>query len=277
MKALRLLDDWPVTTAAAVVVDSAGERHSQGPVDRPLHLASMTKPLVALATLVAAEEGIVSLDEPCGPPGSSLRHLLSHSSGLSPDQRRLLTEPGTRRIYSNAAYELIADVIAERAEMGFDDYLHEAVFEPLGMTTARLDGSPASGVIASAVDVSIVVDELRRPDPQLVARETRVQLMSPVFPEITGVLPGYGLHIPNPWGLGVELRGAKSPHWTGATNSPATFGHFGRSGGFFWVDPQALCGVVVLTDHEFGSWASSLWPDFSDSVISEAGLRSSQG
>jgi len=267
--ALRRLDDWPATTVAAVVVDSSGQRSTKGPIERPLRLASVTKPLVALAVLVAAEEGIVSLDEPCGPPGSSLRHLLSHSSGLSPEQRRLLTEPGTRRIYSNAAYELASDVVAARADMAFEDYLREAVFEPLGMGSARLEGSPASGGFASALDIAAVVDELRRPDPQLVARETRVQLMSPVFPEIAGVLPGFGLHVPNGWGLGVELRGSKSPHWTGQTNSAATFGHFGRSGGFFWVDPVVSCGVVVLTDHDFGPWAASAWPEFADAVLAE--------
>ena len=58
------------------------------------------------------------------------------------------------------------------------------------------------------------------------------------FPGLVGVLPGFGRMDPNDWGLGFELRDAKSPHWTGARNSPRTFGHFGGSGTFLWVDPE---------------------------------------
>ena len=58
------------------------------------------------------------------------------------------------------------------------------------------------------------------------------------FPGLVGVLPDVGRMDPNDWGLGVELRDAKTPHWTGARNSPRTFGHFGGSGTFLWVDPE---------------------------------------
>ena len=60
---------------------------------------------------------------------------------------------------------------------------------------------------------------------------------SVAFPGLAGVLPGFGRFDPCDWGLGFELRDAKAPHWTGTRNSPATFGHFGQSGGFVWVDP----------------------------------------
>ena len=62
----------------------------------------LTKLLTGLATLVAVEEGTVDLDEPAGPPGSTLRHLLAHASGLPPDDGPPLMAPGRRRIYSNA-------------------------------------------------------------------------------------------------------------------------------------------------------------------------------
>ncbi len=270
MEAFDLLRQWPVGTASAVVVGVDGVMAEYGNVARGFRLASVTKPLTALATLVAVEEGVLGLDETAGPPDSTVRHLLSHASGLAPDQRRLLTEPGTRRIYSNAGFELLGELVGRRADMPFADYLLEAVAEPLGLSATLLEGSPAHGARSSAADVAAVVFELLRPEPQLLARETRVQMVSAVFPEIVGVLPGFGSHVPNPWGLGVELRGHKCPHWTGRSNSPATFGHFGRSGGFMWVDPVRRLGLVALTDRDFGPWAAESWPVFADAVLAEA-------
>jgi CubicO group peptidase (beta-lactamase class C family) len=74
----------------------------------------------------------------------------------------------------------------------------------------------------------------------------------------------------NDWGLAFELRDHKSPHWTGTLVSPRTFGHFGASGTFIWVDPDAGVACAVLTDREFGDWAKDAWPVFSDAVLAEA-------
>ena len=74
---------WDVPFAAAGVT-RAGRRRSRPAATRAVavRLASVSKPVTALATLVAAEEGVVDLDEPAGPPGSTVRHLLAHASGL---------------------------------------------------------------------------------------------------------------------------------------------------------------------------------------------------
>ena len=80
------------------------------------------------------------------------------------------------------------------------------------------------------------------------------------FPGLDGVLPGFGRQTPNDWGLGIELRDAKAPHWTGERNSPRTYGHFGRSGTFLWVDPDAGVALACLTDRDFGDWAKEAWP-----------------
>ena len=66
--------------------------------------------------------------------------------------------------------------------------------------------------------------------------------------------------------------GDKSPHWTGRTNAPATFGHFGGAGTMMWVDPAAGCALVALTDRPFDDWsieALQLWPALSDAVVAE--------
>ena len=81
------------------------------------------------------------------------------------------------------------------------------------------------------------------------------------------MLPGLGRMEPYDWGLTFELRDAKSPHWTGLHNSERTFGHFGASGTFLWVDPDAGLACGVLTDQPFGDWAREAWPAFSDAVL----------
>ena len=231
--------------------------------------ASVTKVLTALAALVAVEEGIVELDEPAGPPGSTVRHLLAHASGLAYDDGRVLAPPGRRRIYSNAGFDALARVVADRAGLPFGTYLLEAVLNPLGMTRARLDGSPAKGVSGCLDDLVRLARELMA--PTVVSPATLRLATTVAFPGLAGRLPGFDTQDPLDWGLGIEIRGTKSPHWTGRDNSPATFGHFGRSGSFLWVDPVAGIACAVLSGRDFGAWAKEAWPAMSDAVLAEFG------
>lgn len=230
----------------------------------------MTKLLSAYAALVALEEGIVRLDDEAGPPGATLEHLLSHASGLSfADRNVVLARPGARRIYSNAGFEVLAEHLAAAAGMPFSRYLAEAVLEPLGLATTRLEGSPAAGARSSAGDVAAFAVELLA--PRLVAPETLGRAVTVAFPGLAGVLPGFGRMAPCDWGLGFELRDAKAPHWTAPSCSPGTFGHFGQSGTFCWVDPAARCALVVLTDRPFGPWAKRAWPALGEAVLAGRG------
>ena len=259
----------PAGYVAAGVLAGGALLGTRGDPDRVFPWASVTKLLTAGAVLVAAEEGTLDLDDPAGPPGSTVRHLLAHASGLPPDPGPPLAPPGERRIYSNAGYELVADLLAERAGMPFRDYLRGAVLEPAGMVATELRGSPAWGAAGPLRDLLAFAHELLR--PAFVAPETLAEATAVAFPGLAGVLPGFGRQDPNDWGLGFELRDGKSPHWTGAANSPETFGHFGRSGCFVWVDPRADVALACLTDLEFGDWAASAWPALSDAVLERAG------
>ena len=266
MEALRAIDDWNAGVAAAGVARADGVGATHGPRELELPWASVTKLLTGLAILVALEEGTVDLDEAAGPPGATLRHLLSHASGLPLDGNRPITEPGRRRIYSNTGIELAARLLEERSEMPFADYFAQAVAGPLGLA-GRLAGSPAHGYRGPLDDLLAVGRELLR--PSLLAPETLAEATAVQFPGLMGVLPGFGRMELNDWGLTFELRDAKSPHWTGTRNSGRTFGHFGRSGSFLWVDPDAGLACGVLTDRQFGDWAKEAWPPFSDAVLAE--------
>ncbi|MGH3975262.1 MAG: serine hydrolase domain-containing protein, partial [Pseudonocardiaceae bacterium] len=259
---------WPVDVAAVAVVDASGAvAGTHGPQDRPFRLASVTKLLSAYAMLLAVEEGAVDWDQPAGPPGSTVRHLLAHASGLAFDTQRVSAGPGAKRIYSNTGFEVLADTVAAASGIRFPDYLAEGVLQPLGMAASRLEGPAGHGAVSTCADLTRFAAELQAPTllaPQTLAEATRV-----AYPGLDGLLPGYGMQRPNDWGLGFELRDHKSPHWTGRQSSPATFGHFGQTGTFLWVDPVAGAACVALTDRDFGQWARDAWPEFSDGVLAE--------
>ncbi|WAL63116.1 serine hydrolase [Amycolatopsis cynarae] len=268
MDSVRLAEQWPVGNVSVAVVGADGSvlgRHGDGA--RPYRLASVTKLLTAYTALIAIEEGVVELDTPAGPEGSTIRHLLAHTAGLAFGEHKVVAQPGTRRLYSNAGFEQLADALAEHSGIPFTGYQTEALFTPLRMTGTKLAGSPASGAVSCVDDLISFAAELQRPsllDPSTLAEATTV-----AFPGLNGVLPGFGHQKPNDWGLGFEIRDHKSPHWTGTHSSPATFGHFGQSGTFLWVDPDAAAACVALTDRDFGPWAAEVWPPFTDAVLTE--------
>lgn len=275
MQALHLTAEWPVATVAAAVVLPDGTAATVGDLDHRFRLTSISKVLAGWATLIAVEEGIVDLDEPAGQPGCTLRHLLSHAGGYGFDDPEPFSRPERRRMYSNTGIEMAAAIVAERASMPFAAYLHEAVFRPLGMASTELFGSAAHQVSSTARDLLAFLRELR--SPTLLSRAGAASLRTVQFPTLGGLVPGVGRFEPCPWGLGCEVRGGKSPHWTGSHNSPATFGHFGGSGTFLWVDPAHDVAMVALTDRPFDEWAADalrLWPQLSDAVLAEAATPS---
>ena len=259
--ALRQVDGWPCENVAVAVTGAV--EATRGELERRFPWASVSKLATSVAMLVAAEEGIVDLDEPAGPPGSTFRHLLAHASGLPFERGAPIARPETRRIYSNYGIEVAATHVEERAEMPFTEYF-ASVWEGTGVT---LEGSASSGVEGTLGDLVALAHELQQ--PRRIAQETLDEATTVQFPGLVGVLPGFGRQERNDWGLGFELRDGKSPHWTGSQNSPRTYGHFGRSGTFLWVDPDAGVALACLTDLAFGDWAADAWPRLADAVLAE--------
>jgi CubicO group peptidase (beta-lactamase class C family) len=255
---------WPGHSAAAVVARS-GLAATAGQTEEVWPWASVTKLVVALACLVAVEEGSVALEDRCGPEGSTLAHLLAHASGLPFEGRHPVAPPARRRIYSNTGIEVAAAHLEARAGMPATEYLKTGVLEPLGMTGTVVEGSPARGGRGPLRDLLQLAGELL--SPTLISGPTWQQAVGVAWPGLSGIVPGFGRQDPCDWGLGPEIRGHKSPHWTGATNSPATYGHFGQSGSFLWVDPSAGVALCGLGTTVFGPWAKQAWPDLSDAIL----------
>src|ERR1700687_6025164 len=171
---LDQVTSWPAT-AAVGVASAAGLMESTGPGGQPVAWAALTKLLVALPPLDAVQRGLLDLGEPAGPPGSTIRHLLAHASGLAFDSDMILGKPGTRRIYSNRGIEIVADIVAARSGRPFERVLADEICLPLGMAGTRLEGSPAWGAVGPLSDLMNLAVELAGPsliDEDLLAQAT---------------------------------------------------------------------------------------------------------
>ena len=272
---------FPVAVVASEL-DADGRTRTlieAGEVDEIFPFASVTKPIVAWSALVAVERGLLDLEAPAGAgtargsagagapvlPGATVRHLLAHTSGIAFDSDAVLAAPGTRRIYSNRGIELLGERLEEATATPLETWVETTVLEPLGMSSVLVPGSPAHSGEGSARDLAVFARELAA--PRLVGADLAAEATSVAFPGLDGVLPGYGRQAPNDFGLGVEVRGRKHPHWTGTANSPATFGHFGQSGSFIWVDPVARRQAVFLGAQPFRRAHVTQWPELSDQIL----------
>ena len=147
-----------------------------------------------------------------------------------------MAKPGKRRVYSNYGFQVLAETIEHASGIEFGQYLAEAVFEPLGMADTSLDGGAevaGFGATSTVADLAAFAGDLLR--PSTVSQQMHAEAIDVQFPGLTGVLPGFGSQRPNDWGLGFEIRDAKSPHWTGSANS-------GRDLRAFWPVRDVFVG-----------------------------------
>jgi CubicO group peptidase (beta-lactamase class C family) len=271
--------DWPVGRAGvAVVSPSEVETAFLGGVtgDDRFEVASVTKLMTSLAALAAVESGRIDLDQPVpdGGEGVTLRHLLAHAGGhpFEPPGRARPREQ--RRIYSNVGFRILAEAVADAAGTTFASWLSTSVLDPLGMTATELvhrrgiDGDPAAGAASTLDDLTRLARCLLDQGAPVVGPDLFAEATSVQFPGLAGLVPGVGRFDPCDWGLGFELHDGKRPHWMGDRRSPAAFGHFGASGCFLWVDPDAALAAAAVTDRDFDNdkWAMATWPGWSDGL-----------
>jgi CubicO group peptidase (beta-lactamase class C family) len=269
--------DWPVERAGvAVVSPSEVETSFRGGVtggDR-FEVASVTKLMTTLAALAAVSSGRVDLDGPVDGAGEGVtfRHLLAHAGGHPFEPPGRARPPEQRRIYSNVGFRILAEAVADAAGTTFPTWLSSSVLDPLGMSATRLvqrrgiDGDPAAGAASTLDDLVRLARCLLDRGAPVVGPELFAEATTVQFPGLAGLVPGVGRFDPCDWGLGFELHDGKRPHWMGDRRSPEAFGHFGASGCFLWVDPEAGLAAAAVTDRSFddGKWAMATWPGWSD-------------
>lgn len=266
MATAELRGNWSFETAL-VVANQDGIIHQEGAVDEIFELASVTKLISSYAALIAINRHQLSLLDAAGegaPAGATIRHLLSHSSGLPFEKGYLEQKPERHRVYSNVGIEVLARRVEEATGKEFHEFTRAQIFAPLGMQGIEFYGSPAWGARASAREMATLLHEWMHPTlihPELFRAATTCQ-----FSFLDGVLPGYGRQKRNCWGLGFEMRGHKDPHWLSQLHSPRSFGHFGQAGSFLWIDPSVQLGAVFLGDKRFCDEHREKWTAMNERI-----------
>lgn len=173
---LQYPDDQPGVSVMILVEDSIIFSKGYGVADMEsgitadentfYNIASVSKQFSAIALLMLEEEGKLSLDDNLKKwfphfkadffDKITLRHLLSHTSGI-PDSRdrsnrefvtkatdvesysyiaeltQLNFEPGTRYEYMNPTFQLMYTIVEKASGMQFEDFMRERIFSPSGM------------------------------------------------------------------------------------------------------------------------------------------------
>jgi CubicO group peptidase (beta-lactamase class C family) len=272
--------DWPVPHGGAAVLSADDEEFVWRPgtgEDHRFKVASVTKLLSALATLAAVEDRRLGLDDPVppdqAPQGSTVRHLLAHASGLPFEEGRP-RQPEQRRVYSNLGFQVLAQITERAVGQPFADWLDERVLRPLAMRSTTLEPpqadseGPSHGAVSTLPDLALLAGCLLDRGAPVIGPELFAEAVSVQFPGLAGLVPGVGSYDPCDWGLGFELKDGKERHWMGEARSAAAFGHFGASGAFVWVDPEAGVAAAAATDRDFADdgWAMKVWPGWSDEI-----------
>lgn len=152
---------------------TVGTTNNGNPIDLTarFRIASMSKLLTSLAVMKLVELGQIQLDVPFVDqyvtddtdtdsrfPRITVRHLLSHTSGLNglrgsffranaddwhdvveiAFDRDMLTEPGTTFFYSNANFVLLGALLEQKTGVTYEEAVHQLVLAPMGITTAEL-------------------------------------------------------------------------------------------------------------------------------------------
>ena len=314
----------PPPSSGATAIREQRAAGAAGP-DSLFALASLTKPLVALAVMVAAEEGSIDLDAPVAahlpayrtPTRAAItaRHLLSHASGLPEVGPRGVASldvepvhpPATRRVYSNEGYAVLGALLLAATGIGHAEYVHQAVFEPLGLDAflglpeaesepgargaraGALAGGHAAfqlarvacarerrrrGVRHRPAPMRAVVQLLLERGAPLLAAETFDEFARVQYPGLGGGIESFMTWERADWGLGCDIRDAKRAALDGdahlARRRCRTSAPRARS---MWADPAAGVGLVCLANRgTYSGWMMrpGRWPDLSDRVLAEA-------
>jgi CubicO group peptidase (beta-lactamase class C family) len=200
---------------------------------------------------------------------------------------------------------VLGTLLAKTTGIGHADYVHGAVFAPLGMDAFlglpesesdralqvrepglwragkplfnsrawRQRATAAGGAFATCAAYAAFVRVLLQRGAPLIAAETFDEFARVQFPGLPGGIESFVTWERADWGLGCDIRDGKEPHWTGTRTSAATLSHFGASGTLMWADLDAGMGLVCLANRgTYSGWMMrpGRWGDLSDRVLAEA-------
>lgn len=297
-----------VRSDEVVLLRGFGETKAGGePVrpETPFLVASLSKSMTALALVQLVEKGQVDLDAPVstylpelGPGGDevSVRDLMHHRSGLTTytgveplvgelgsslqtNVERLgpLFEASAPHQYSNANYDTMALIVERVSGIGFADYMHLQVFDPLEMTRSFVEVSQASEAGLAQGHYHWLFIGYREHTPPMPPGLAGAGTMFSSAEDLTHLLIAHlnagayrdnrvvseqslqVLHQPRPYGSdpnigyagGWRVEPSFPPDTAGGLTGLTTLWHSGGSSGYrgvMWMIPEVNLGFVVLAN-----------------------------
>jgi CubicO group peptidase (beta-lactamase class C family) len=299
-------------------------------------LASISKPVTVCGLMLLVERGDVVLSDRVqaylpefqGENKEKVRvsHLLSHTSGM-PDMlpenielRRanaplsvfveralrtpLLYEPGSQFAYQSMGTLLAGEITERITGMRLRDFLHQEVFEPLGMFSSVLGledlkisntaifqqnrddndarsfgansqywrdmGHPWGGIHSTTGDLAALLQTFLNGGAY-----GSFRLFSPTT--TAAMTRDHNGAIKAPWGLGWALRDSLVWNHFGDLASPRTFGHVGATGTVAWADPARQLICVLLTTRGVSYRGGSLLKRISNMVQASVDVSRERG
>jgi len=303
---VRLVEGLPgaaiVTRAGSVELELAGgladaESGARCTPQTRFQIASVSKQFAAAAVMLLAESGTVDPGEPVARwlPGSppqwrrvTLHHLLTHTAGvrhwgdapgfqpsqpMGPGERLtliqqapLLTEPGSRWLYSSPGYLLVGLIVERASGQPYPDFLTERILSPLGLASTPAGPTPAGpamarghrnsqpvpswdlSAMAGTGDICSTVGDLARYTTALhsggLLTADSVRLMcTPHAPA------GHGQSAADGW---LTSDGYGYGHYIGTIGGRAAYFHPGDNPGYLsfvgWIPGDAVSAVILAND-----------------------------
>lgn len=290
-----------LATALAVLRLAAGGRLAlDDPLARHAPDAAAAREGVTLRTLLSHTAGLPDDVAPeAAPYGPGLDWPTVARACLA---RPPVRAPGTLVHYSNLGAGLLAIVVERLTGQRFASALNELVLTPLGIEgylgvepprpPARVAGHlgehagtvlepfnsafwrslalPWGGLLTNAAGALRLVDAFAGVPAGFLPHALLTEATSDQTGGLAGKMAGMFEWPRSPWGLGPELRGDKSPHWTPPEASPASFGHAGASGCLAWADPAADVAWAILGARTLETWWMD-WPAIGSAILTAAG------
>ncbi len=208
--------------------------------------------------------------------------------------------PATRVQYGNVGYGLLALMVERRTGEHFPAALARLVLGPLGVEAYLGDEPPRrpavlagvrgkhagtplepfnspfyrslalpwAGMVTNVAGALAIVRTFR--DPQFLSAATAAAATADQTGGLSGGFVEPLFWKPCPWGLGPDLRGAKSPHWVPAEAGADSFGHSGASGCLAWYAPAAdLAWAIFGARTADNGWLLRRSPALSTAILAQ--------
>jgi CubicO group peptidase (beta-lactamase class C family) len=288
------------TALTALRLADAGKLKLDDPLARYLPEAAAAQEGVTLRRLLSHTGGVPFDIAPDSIPYNSQLDWPVLAQGCL--ETPLATAPQVQVLYSNLGPGLLAIAIEQLTGQPFHETLNEQVLQPLHIEgylgvepprqPAAIAGAlgehagtslepyntpfwralalPWGGLVTDADGALALVRAFAGEPHGFLAHETAFDA---VHDQTDGLAGGFFEPLwwsSSPWGMGLELRGEKQPHWTPLQASSESYGHAGASGCLVWHDPLAGLTWAVLGTRTFEHWWTQ-WPAIGTAILNTPG------